>query len=82
MRKNYTQEQKYEIVERYRAGEPVSSICKDTGISKSTLYEWKKTVFSKNQKPINMTDVRILKQRCEKLDKMVEVLQLSPCPVK
>lgn len=81
MRKKYTQEQKYEIVERYRAGEPVSSICKDTGISKSTLYEWKKTVFSKNQKPINMTDVRILKQRCEKLEKMVEVLQLSPCSV-
>lgn len=81
MRKKYTQEQKYEIVERYRAGEPVSSICKDTGISKSTLYEWKKSIFSKNQKPINMTDVRILKQRCEKLEKMVEVLQLSPCAV-
>lgn len=28
-----------------------------------------------------MSDFRILRQRCETLEKMVEVLQLSPCPV-
>lgn len=43
MRKNYSEEQKKEIVQRHRSGEKISSIFKDTGISKSTLYKWKKT---------------------------------------
>ena len=36
MRKNYSEEQKKEIVSRYRLGEKISNICEDTGISKST----------------------------------------------
>ena len=81
MRKNYSEEQKKEILSRYRSGETLSSICKNTGISKSTLYSWLNADNTTKRKPINMTDVRILKQRCEKLEKMVEVLQMSPCPV-
>lgn len=82
MRKNYSDEQKKEIVSRYRSGEKVSSICEDTGISKSTLYQWAKTYNLKKRKEINLTDVRILRQRCEKLEKMVEILHMSPCTVK
>ena len=78
MRKNYSEEQKMEILSRYRSGETLSSICKNTGISKSTLYQWKKTYNLKKRKELNLTDVRILKQRCEKYEKMVEILQMSP----
>lgn len=81
MKKVYTEEQKNEILQRYRSGEKISSICEDTGISKSTLYEWTKSKNKKNSKAINMSDFRILRQRCETLEKMVEVLQLSPYPV-
>ena len=78
MKKIYTEEQRNEILQRYRSGEKVSSICEDTGIAKSTLYAWTKSNNKKKSKAINMSDFRILRQRCEK---MVEVLQLSPCPV-
>ena len=48
MRKNYSEEQKKEILSRYRSGETLSSICKNTGIYKSTLYQWSKST-RKNQ---------------------------------
>lgn len=81
MKKIYTEEQKSEILQRYRSGEKVASICEDTGIAKSTIYAWTKSNNKKKSKAINMSDFRILRQRCETLEKMVEVLQLSPCPV-
>ena len=71
MRKNYSEEQKKEIVSRYRSGEKISSICEDTGISKSTLYQWAKIYNLKKRKELNLTDVRSLRQRCEKYEKMV-----------
>ena len=82
MRKKYSEEHKKEIVQRYRSGEKISSICEDTGISKSTLYQWSKIYKKKSDKELNLTDVRILKQRCEKYEKMVKILQASPCTVK
>ena len=81
MKKIYTEDQRNEILQRYRSGEKVSSICEDTGIAKRTLYAWTKSNNKKKSKAINMSDFRILRQRCETLEKMVEVLQLSPCPV-
>lgn len=81
MKKIYIEEQRNEILQRYRSGEKISSICEDTGIAKSTLYAWTKSINKKKNKAINMSDFRILRQRCETLEKMVEVLQLSPCPV-
>ena len=80
MKKIYTEEQRNEILQRYRSGEKVESICEDTGIAKSTLYAWTKSNNKKKSKAINMSDFRILRQRCETLEKMVEVLQLSPAP--
>ena len=75
MKKIYTEEQRNEILQRYRSGEKVSSICEDTGIAKSTLYAWTKSNNKKKSKAINMSDFRILRQRCETLEKMVEVLK-------
>ncbi len=81
MKKFYTEEQRNEILQQYRSGEKVASICEDTGIAKSTIYEWAKSNNKKKSKAINMSDFRILRQRCKTLEKMVEVLQLFPCPV-
>ena len=72
---------KNEILQRYWSGESVSSISADTGVAKSTLYKWIREAPPKKAKPVNMTDFRILKQRCETLEKMVEILQMSPCTV-
>ena len=81
MKKFYTEEQKYTILQRYWSGESVSSISADTGVAKSTLYKWIREAPPKKAKPVNMTDFRILKQRCETLEQMVEILQMSPCTV-
>ena len=81
MKKLYTEEQKNEILQRYWSGKSVASISADTGVAKSTLYKWIREAPPKKAKPVNMTDLRILKQRCETLEKMVEILQISPCTV-
>ena len=67
MKKLYTEEQKTEILQQYWSGESVSSISADTGVAKSTLYKWIREAPPKKAKPVNMTDFRILKQRCETL---------------
>ena len=80
MKKVYTEEQKTTILQSYWSGEPVASISADTGIAKSTIYKWIKST-AKKPKAVNLSDFRILKQRCETLEKMVEILQMSPCTV-
>ena len=81
MKKIYTNEQKDEILKMYWSSESVASISARTGVAKSTLYKWIREVPPKKSKPVNMTDFRILNQRCETLEKMVEILQMSPCTV-
>ena len=80
MKKIYTEEQKIEILQRYWSGEPVERLSTDSGVAKSTIYKWIKSTSNK-PKAVNMSDFRILKQRCETLEKMVEILQMSPCTV-
>ena len=67
MKKIYTNEQKDEILKMYWSGESVASILASTGVAKSTLYKWIREAPPKKAKPVNMTDFRILKQRCETL---------------
>ena len=81
MKKIYTNEQKEKILKMYWSGELVASISTNTGVAKSTLYKWIREALPKKSKPVNMTDFRILKQRCETLEQMVEILQMSPCTV-
>ena len=78
MKKIYTNERKDKILKMYWSGESVASILTNTGVDKSTLYKWIREAPPKKAKPVNMTDFRILKQRCETLEKMVEILQMSP----
>ena len=49
MKKIYTEEQRNEILQRYRSGKKVASICQATGIAKSTIYEWTKINFKYSQ---------------------------------
>lgn len=50
MKKFYTEEQRNEILQRYRSGEKVASICEDTGIAKSTIYEWQNPITKRKAK--------------------------------
>ena len=78
MKKIYTNEQKEKILKMYWSGEPVTSISANTGVAKSTLYKWIREAPPKKAKPVNMTDFRILKQRCETVVVgFAEILQIS-----
>ena len=81
MKRIYTEEQKIVILQRYWSGETVTSVSPNTGVAKSTLYKRIREAPPKKAKSVNMTDFRILKQRCETLEQMVEILQMSPCTV-
>ena len=76
MNKQYSDNQKNEIVEKYLSGVSVSDLSKQTGVARNTIYSWIKKSKSaqKALKRINIRDVLDLKQKCAQLEKMVEIL--------
>ena len=55
MKKNYTEQQKFDILKRCQNGESILLISKETNISRSTVYRWlsaslKKKLQDKKQK--------------------------------
>ncbi len=64
MRKNYSKQQQTEIIKLYAAGNTVTELSNQYGISRSTIYSWLND--SKNKKllnrKINMRDVIDLKK--------------------
>ena len=81
MNKQYSDNQKNEIIEMYLSGMSVSDLSKQTGVARSTIYSWIKKSKSaqKELKRINMRDVFDLKQKCDQLEMMVKILQSVPC---
>ena len=83
MNKQYSENQKNEVIEMYLSGVSVSDLSKQTGVARNTIYSWIKKSKStqKALKRINMRDVIDLRQKCAQLEKMVEILQSVPCTV-
>lgn len=83
MNKYYSESQKLELVFRYISGESISNLQKDTGVSRSTVYNWiehYKDNFVSNKK-FNMRDYHDLLVRTERQQKIIEILKESPCTV-
>lgn len=84
MKKQFTQEEKQKLVARYQSGESVKAICTETGVSKSSLYEWIKlyqvTVTPAGQR-ITPLGFEMLQRRVQKLEAMLSVLQVIGCCV-
>ena len=84
MRKRYSDEEKYQIVERYYSGETVTEICAATRVAKSTLYIWFKPYRTNRTETghiVSGTEFLRMKQRVEKLEEMVEILKKVTCSV-
>lgn len=83
MKKEYTKEFKQHIVGEHFAGSTVSALAKEYSLSRNTVYSWIEQHGKeiKRTKPINMREYNDLKQKCEQLEQMVEILQMSPCTV-
>lgn len=83
MNKYYSESQKLELVFRYISGESISNLQKDTGVSRSTVYNWiehYKNHFVSNKK-FNMRDYHDLLVRTERQQKIIDILKESPCTV-
>lgn len=81
MKKYYSDETKNQIVWEYLNGKSISEIHTETGISRSTIYIWiesQKESFTKTEK-INLRDYRELVAKCEKQQKIIQILKESPC---
>ena len=70
------------LVNRYHQGEPVSAICSDAGIARSTFYGWIKlhtTTVTEAGNKVSAAELIKLKQANERLSNMVQVLQKVDC---
>ena len=83
MKKYYSDETKNQTVQEFINGKSVSKIHAETGISRSTIYSWiesQKETFTKSEK-INLRDYRELIVKCERQQKIIQILKESPCTV-
>ncbi len=81
MKKYYSDETKNQTVQEFINGKSVSKIHAETGISRSTIYSWiesQKEKFTKADK-INLRDYRELIAKCERQQKIIQILKDSPC---
>jgi transposase-like protein len=71
----YTSKEKESIIQKYKSGQTISLISKESGIARGTIYSWLK----ENLNQVNIHTFNLLKQKCERITKMVEILKTSPC---
>lgn len=71
---------KLTVVNRYLNGEQISKITRDINISRTTAYAWIKqhnNSFNKGKAP-NFRYLHDLEQKCERQQKIIEILKRSP----
>ena len=80
----YTKKIKKKIINRYLNGESISSISKSTGIARSTIYEWINNAnkCAKITKDLNLRDIHDLKIKCDRQNKIINIIRLSGCTKK
>ncbi len=86
MKVSYTPEEKQRIIQQYLANkEPVGQLLASAGVPRSTFYGWlhtyQKTLQTKKRKTIEPRNFRVLETKVERLERIVEILKKSPCPV-
>jgi len=77
----HSEEVKVIVVNRYLNGESISKISHDLNISRTTVYTWIKqhnNSFNKAKVP-NFRYLHDLEQKCERQQKIIEILKRSPC---
>lgn len=77
-------EEKYQLVQRYHNSESATDICMEAGIAKSTLYSWikpYKVTFTDAGYAVSANEFIKMKQHITKLEQKLEVLQKVNCTV-
>lgn len=82
----YTKEERQETIDRFISGESAADILADTGIPKSTFYNWlhiyqeeKKTL---NKRTVNIRNFHLLENKVVRLENIIEILKSANCTPK
>ena len=67
------------VFKLYNAGTKVKDIVTQTGVPRGTVYYWIKNGISKEMSPLNLRDYHLLKQKCERQEKIIAILKSAPC---
>lgn len=74
----YNKEFKEMIVELYRSGQPVKSLCSEYGIHEVTIYKWIKAftpIGGLGEENITPTDVKALQKEIRRIKEENEILK-------
>lgn len=82
MKRKYSDEEKQAIINRYISdGESAASILADTGVPKSTFYNWLKVDQEKknsdNRKTVNIHNINLLENKVARLKGIIEILKTT-----
>lgn len=81
MNNKYTPAERLIVISHYQSGESVAHIVQDTGIPRSTVYNWIKTAKASETscKESTLKNFRMLERKVEHLEGIIEILKTARC---
>ena len=80
MGKQYSDSVRSAVLDRYKDGEPVTSIAASTSIARSTIYTWINLSIEKSRKmQISSNSYRLLEKKAARLEQIIEVITKAKC---
>lgn len=80
MIKHYSETVRRDVLNRYEAGEAVTSIAASTSISRSTIYTWiNLSIEESRKKQISPNNYRLLEKKVVRLEQIIEVITKAKC---
>ena len=80
MGKQYSDSVRSAVLDRYKDGEPVTSIAASTSIARSTIYTWINLSIEKSRKKqISSNSYRLLEKKAARLEQIIEVITKAKC---
>ncbi len=80
MGKKYSPDVRNTILERYRAGEPITNISSLTGIARSSIYVWiNQSIEESRHAEISLYSYRLLEKKATRLEQITEVITKANC---
>ncbi len=75
---------KQTVISSYKSGEPISHIVQDTGIPRSTIYNWLKLskAAEDDRKEPTPQNFQLLEKKVKRLEGIIEILKTVDCSPK
>lgn len=84
--RTYTKEARQNAIDRFISGESAADILADTGIPKSTFYNWvhiyQEEKKALNKRTVNIRNFHLLENKVVRLENIIEILKSANCTPK